>query len=164
MPSIAFGAAALIVFRSFINARRWSGGAAARYSLTVFAFVVILAGRFVVRVTMPSTSRRILFRSAVLGRLWPHEPVEGPALALGRASRAALAYEDPRHSLHDRSGRTVVDQACRRHRSPDPLIDDGDHLKDARALDERLDAVAGLHRGRRLGWGEIGRASCRERV
>src|SRR5712692_21483 len=85
-------------------------------------------------------------------RLWPHEAVEGAALALGRAARTALAYEDPRHSLHDRDRRTVVDQACRRHRSPDPLIDDGDHLKDARALYERLDSVADLHRGRRLGW------------
>src|SRR6058998_1646065 len=52
MPSAAFGAAALIVLRSLPSAARWSGGAAARYSLTVFALVAILAGGLVVLVTM----------------------------------------------------------------------------------------------------------------
>src|SRR5206468_5409970 len=52
MPSAAFGAAALIVLRSLPSAARRSGGAAARYSLTVFAFVAILARGLVVLVTM----------------------------------------------------------------------------------------------------------------
>src|SRR5881396_4027442 len=52
MPSAAFGAAALIVLRSLPSAARRSGGAAARYPLTVFAFVAILARGLVVSVTM----------------------------------------------------------------------------------------------------------------
>src|SRR5439155_1588823 len=81
--------------------------------------------------------------------------LEGAALALGRAACAALADEDAWHPLHHRDGRTVVDQACRRHGSADPLVDDRDHLEDARAFHEGLDTVADLHRGRRFGRGAV---------
>jgi hypothetical protein len=42
----------------------------------------------------------------------------------------------------------MVDKARRRDRGPDTLVDDEDHFQDALALDERLDAVADLHRRR----------------
>jgi hypothetical protein len=47
MPSVAFGAAALIVLRSFMSAARLSFGAAAMYSATVLVDVV-RAARFLV--------------------------------------------------------------------------------------------------------------------
>src|SRR3989442_5076476 len=58
MPSVAFGAAALIVSRSFMSAARLSFGAAAMYSATVFWRAVFAAGFFFVSVAMRSTSLR----------------------------------------------------------------------------------------------------------
>ena len=49
----------------------------------------------------------------------------------------------------------MIDQARHRHRGTDPLIDDDYHLEDALALHERLDAVADLHRSRRLRRGAV---------
>ena len=45
----------------------------------------------------------------------------------------------------------MIDQALRRHRRPDPLLDDGRHLEDARTPDERVDTVADLYLRRRFG-------------
>lgn len=47
MSSVAFGAAALIVLRSFVKAARCSFGAEAMYSSAVFAGAVIADERFV---------------------------------------------------------------------------------------------------------------------
>src|SRR6266699_6550873 len=82
--------------------------------------------------------------------LWPHQAVEGATIALGRAAAAGLPNEDARQSLDHRDGRTVVDEAGRRHRGADPLIDEAHNFEDARALRERLDAVTDLHRRRRF--------------
>src|ERR1700682_6011586 len=58
MASVAFGAADLTVLRRFASAARPSFGAAVMYAPTVFAFVVILVGFFMVRVAMAIASRR----------------------------------------------------------------------------------------------------------
>src|SRR5688572_694286 len=79
------------------------------------------------------------------------EAIELAAFAFGRAARAGLADSDPWQALHHRNGWAVVDEARGGDRGPDPLVDNGDHLEDAFAFDERLDAVADLHRRRRLG-------------
>src|SRR5687768_16885264 len=83
------------------------------------------------------------------------EAVELAAFALGRAARAGLADSDTWQPLHHGNRRAVVNEACRRDGGPDPLIDDGDHLEDALALHECFDAIADLHRRRRLGRGAV---------
>src|SRR5207302_5849871 len=56
-----------------------------------------------------------------------------------------------RLSLDHGRGWAVIDHAPRRHRRPDPLLNDRRHLEDARPPDERVDTVADLHLRRRLG-------------
>src|SRR3989442_304523 len=75
-------------------------------------------------------------------RLWPPELIEFAALALRGAARAALADEHAWLSLDHRDRRAVIDQACRRHWGPDPLVDDDRHLENADALHEHLDPLA----------------------
>src|SRR5436309_13144104 len=82
---------------------------------------------------------------------WPSEAIELAALPLGRAAGATLASEHRRQPLHDRGRRAVIDEASRRDRRPDTLVDDRHDLEDALALDECLDTVAGLHRRRGFG-------------
>src|SRR5438477_12094979 len=81
----------------------------------------------------------------------PTEPIDFPALALGRAAAAVLSNGDARLALDHRRGRAVVDHAFRGHRSPDPLRNHGHDLERARPSDERVDAIADLHLRRRFG-------------
>src|SRR6266550_789010 len=81
----------------------------------------------------------------------PAKAIELAALALRRTAAPGLAYGDAGLSLDHRRGWAVIDHALRRHRRPDPLLDDGRHLEDARTPDERVDPVAHLHLRRRFG-------------
>jgi len=82
---------------------------------------------------------------------FPAEAIDFSALALGRAATAGLSNGYAWLSLDHRRGWAVIDHALRRHRRPDPLLDDGRHLEDARTSDERVDAVAHLHLRRGFG-------------
>src|SRR5947207_5856438 len=81
----------------------------------------------------------------------PSEAIELAPLALGRAAGATLAGEHRRHALDDRRRRAVIDEAPRRHRRPDTLVDDRHDLEEPLALDECLDAVADPDRRRGFG-------------
>ena len=80
--------------------------------------------------------------------LWPLEAIERAAFALRRAPAAGFPHEYARLPLHHRRRRTVVDQALRRGWRPNPFLDDGRHLENARAPDVGVDTVADLHLGR----------------
>src|SRR3981081_2412747 len=84
-------------------------------------------------------------------RLRSPEAVELAPLAFGRTATAGFAPGHAWLSFHDRGGRAVIDEARRRRRGPDALVDDGRHLEDALSFHERLHAVTDLHRRRRLG-------------
>src|SRR5437773_11422167 len=82
---------------------------------------------------------------------FPAKAIELAALALCRTAAAGLADGYAWLSLYDRRGWAVIDHALRRHRRPDPLLDDGRHLEDARTPHECVDTVAYLHLRRGLG-------------
>jgi hypothetical protein len=79
------------------------------------------------------------------------EAIELAALPLRRAAATGLSYGDARLTLDHRRGWAVVDQAFRRDRRTDPLLDDGRDLENAGAANKSVDAVADLHQSRRLG-------------
>ena len=77
--------------------------------------------------------------------LWPLQAIERAALTLRRAPAAGLPHEHAWQPLHDRHRRTGIDQALRGRWRPDPFLDDGHHLENARAPNVGVDAVTDLH-------------------
>src|SRR5438552_6328224 len=98
MPSVAFGAAALIVWRSFMSAARLSVGAAAMYSATFFGRAVFAAGFFFVSVAMaiqpPSGS--LLLPLAIEGQQDPAHAFDAAA----RPARLSLKRVKSRCGVH----------------------------------------------------------------
>src|SRR5438477_7845909 len=100
--------------------------------------------------------RIMLARSIERTRASPApETVQRAAITLRRPARPTLANEHGWLAPDDGSGWAVIDEARRRDGCSDPLADDRHHLEDPRSLHERLDAVADLHRRRRLRRGAV---------
>ena len=89
--------------------------------------------------------------TAIAEMLGAPQPIELAALALRRAAATGLSNRDAWLTLDHRRGRAVVDEAFRGDRRAYSLLDDRHDLEDAGAANERVDTVADLHLGRRLG-------------
>ena len=90
---------------------------------------------------------RPLHGPEMLGR-GPPETVDLPALLLRRPARAGRAQPQRLHP--GRRWWTVVDEALRRDRGSDSLVEERHDLEDSLAPGEGLDPVADLHRRRRF--------------
>src|SRR5256885_3888149 len=106
MISLAIGADALIVLRSFVSAARLSLGAVAMYSSTVFAGVFVAGGRFVkVFLRGFGVTFRVGTRppySASHGREESIVPAPSPMAASGDRVGGAHALSGDRCRVHAR--------------------------------------------------------------